>query len=139
MISLDLDEAASAACVANASRAAAAATTATAAVEARVGDARATGLAPVSVDVVLCDLPFGRRHVRLDVGAVLRELWRVVRVGGRAVLVFADVKKFRRAAGRNGAWDVEGVVPFASGGIPVAAFVLRRLCKRRKTDRKIVM
>jgi SAM-dependent methyltransferase len=127
-ISLDLDEAASAACVANASRAAAAATTATAAVEARVGDARATGLAPNSVDVVLCDLPFGRRHVRLDVGAVLRELWRVVRVGGRAVLVFADVKKLRRAAGRNGTWDVEAVVPFASGGIPVAAFVLRRLC-----------
>ena len=126
-ISLDLDEAASAACVANASRAAAAATTATAAVEARVGDACATGLAPNSVDVVLCDLPFGRRHVRLDVGAVLRELWRVVRVGGRAVLVFADVKKFRRAAGRNGTWDVEAVVPFASGGIPVAAFVLRRL------------
>ena len=48
----------------------------------QLGAAGAAGgaLAAASVDLVLADLPYGAQHARLDVGALLRALSRVVRL-----------------------------------------------------------
>jgi SAM-dependent methyltransferase len=86
-----------------------------------------------SVDVALSDLPFGNRHAKLDVGALLAELWRVLRPGGRgrALLVVKamDRAKLERAARSHSAkkpWRCEGATAFASGGIDVVAVLFVR-------------
>jgi predicted methyltransferase len=84
-ISLDIDPAACDAASANVT--AASAGILRGQVEVRCGDALASGLPGNSVDLAVADLPFGVLHPRLDVGALLRELWRVLRPGGRALLV----------------------------------------------------
>ena len=80
-ISLDLDEPATEAALANA-EAAARGGALRGTVEVRCADALQLGaagaaggaLAAASVDLVLADLPYGAQHARLDVGALLRAL-----------------------------------------------------------------
>lgn len=97
-----------------------------------LGDALSTGLAAGSVDVVISDLPFGNRHGRLDVGALLAELWRVLSPsGGRAILVVKaqDKPKLERAArshSRKKPWLNAGTTAFSSGGIDVVAVMFVR-------------
>ena len=106
-----------------------------------LGNATATGLATASVDLVVADLPYGQHHSRLDVGAMLRELWRVVAVGGRVVMVGVALggnvsgKKGACAASRaalgnsspcRGAWHLLDTRALNIGGIEARAVVLRR-------------
>ena len=131
-----------------AAAAAAAGTYACAPVEVLCGDALAmTEIAAGSVDVALSDLPFGNRHAKLDVGALLAELWRVLSPGsdqqerqqqgsrgrgsGRALLVVKakDRAKLERAArshSQKKPWRCEGATEFASGGIDVVAVLFAR-------------
>ena len=67
-----------------------------AAIELLYADARALPLRDGSVDVVLCDLPFGRQHGSVDGNmalypVVLHEITRVLKQGGRAVLLTNDL------------------------------------------------
>ena len=104
-------------------------------VRVRCADATSSGLEAGSVDCVLADLPFGRLHERLDVGALLREMARVVRVGGRAMLVgdagpggvtSACIKAARRFP-RPGVWSTEFERACAAGGNECSALLLRRV------------
>ena len=102
--------------------------------EVLLGDALSMpSFAAGSVDVALSDLPFGNRHAKLDVGALMAELWRVLRPGGRgrALLVVKamDRAKLERAARSHSAkkpWRCEGATAFASGGIDVVAVLFVR-------------
>ena len=63
------------------------------------GDALRCPFANGSFDVAVADLPFGMRHAKLDVGALMRELARVLKPrGGRALL-------FGSAGGGGGSAD----------------------------------
>jgi 23S rRNA G2445 N2-methylase RlmL len=59
------------------------------------GDCRWAPLRAASVDVLVCDLPFGKQHGTVEANRslyprVLTETARVVRPGGRAVLLTSD-------------------------------------------------
>lgn len=88
----DLDAEACAAAAANS--AAAAPPAAPGRVSAVQCDGLRLPLRPGLVDGVVADLPFGMRHARLDVAALLRELARVLRPGGRAVHSARTFKMF---------------------------------------------
>ncbi|KAL1508149.1 hypothetical protein AB1Y20_007736 [Prymnesium parvum] len=95
--------------------------------------AYATGLPPGSIDVVIADLPFGLRHARLDVALLLRELARVLRPGGRALLLgsaaaggtaAACVKAAERR--QPGVWALRGSTPCSAGGVACLALMFER-------------
>jgi len=105
-------------------------------VEVLLGSAYETGLEAGSVDAVLCDLPWGLKHKKLDVGRLLREMARVVRVGGTVGLVVADwggmFRKMERAIQSNphrpttgGAWDVVARVHHNASGMNCMAYFFR--------------
>lgn len=84
-----------------------------------------------TVDVALADLPFGLRHAKLDVAAMMRELARVVRLGGRALLfgsaqqsAAAVIKVVRKQ--QSELWSVEQQTECYSGGVPCVAVLLAR-------------
>ena len=91
------------------------------------------GVPPAGVDVVVADLPFGMLYRRLDVGALLVSLAKLLKPGGRCLLmgnagpggVAAAVCK---ASGRypKGAWTLESQTSFAAGGVACAAVLLVR-------------
>lgn len=91
-------------------------------------------LRPASVDGVLADLPYGLAHSRLDVGALIRQLARLLRPGGRAVLLGGAAPGGTAAACLKsarlwpaGGWRVEKLLSCQAGGIPCTAVVLVRL------------
>lgn len=98
-------------------------------------------LRPGSVDGVIADLPYGRRHAKMDVGALIRWLAQLLRPGGRAVLLggagstgtaAACIKSARRWP--VGGWHVEREMPCQAGGIACKAIVLLRLDVRLHAD-----
>ena len=108
----------------------------------RMGGSGAVGAA--SVDVAIADLPYGSQHERLDVGALLRELSRVVKPGGRCVLVAnagpgGVAAACAKAAARfpaPGAWRCVGEVPHWAGGVACNALTLELVAgvPRRNDD-----
>jgi len=87
-----------------------------------------------SVDACIADLPFGFRHARLDVGALFRALARVVRAGGRVLLIGGagpggTAAACLKAAPRSppGAWNCKEQRHCASGGIACVALLFVRV------------
>ena len=96
-------------------------------------DARRLPLEADSVDVVVCDLPFGKRigsktDNRTLYPALLQDWARVVRGGGRAVLLTAD-RRSAQSTLRSLAhlWRIQEIRTINQGGIPAAVISLRRL------------
>ena len=98
------------------------------------GGGCSSGLRDGSVDGAIADLPYGMLYARMDVGRLVLELSRVMRVGGRALLVgsagkggtaTACVKSARRYA--PGCWRVEAEVSCAAGGVECTALLLERV------------
>ena len=134
---LDLDEAACDAARANASAAKAdgslVGTVEVVCADASKMDDRDGFLTNGSIDVVVADLPFGMLHQqRLDVGALLTSLARLLKVGGRCVLVgnggnggvAHSVKKASKKYPRNDSWRLDSETPFAYGGLTCVAVAL---------------
>jgi 23S rRNA G2445 N2-methylase RlmL len=84
------------------------------------------------VDVVLCDLPFGvrvgshRKNVHLY-PPVMQELARIVRAGGRVVLLSLERRLIQRRVEKDGCWQCESQFPIHYGGLDPTVFVLQRL------------
>ena len=135
-ISLDLDAAACAAATCNAAAAASGhALVAGAQVCVVHGDCTRTPLQGGSVDVVIADLPFGLRHARLDIGALMRELARLVPAGGRAIILGSAgpggsataCAKVVRTQQPHATWLLRGETPCYSGGVPCDVLRFERL------------
>jgi predicted RNA methylase len=141
-LSVDLDPMACAAAAANA-RAARQAGELRGIVSVCCADASSSAwLRPSSVDGVLADLPYGHMHSRLDVGVLLRQLARLLRPGGRAVLLGGAGPSGTAAACLKsalcwppGVWGVERQLPCQAGGIECIAVVLVRLHTAAHTGR----
>jgi 16S rRNA G966 N2-methylase RsmD len=86
-----------------------------------------SSLPSASVDLVVADLPFGHRcrwDVRRELPLFLNELGRVLRPGGRAVLLMAG---FRRVEQLLGAAELlAGAEAVAPGGAPLLVLVEKR-------------
>ena len=90
-----------------------------------------------SVDLALADLPYGKAHERLDVGALLRGLSRVLRLGGRALLVAnagsgGVAAACAKAAARfpfPGAWRCVGETAHWAGGVACCALALELVAR----------
>jgi 23S rRNA G2445 N2-methylase RlmL len=94
-------------------------------------DARNLPLADASIDVVLSDLPFGvrvgshRRNVHLY-PPVFAELARVLRPGGRAILLSLERRLVQRRIEKDRRWSCEARHPVHYGGLDPAVYVLKR-------------
>ena len=134
-ISLDTDAAASNAARANAAEARVRGWLCEGAVVSVLhADATCSGLRAASVDAAVADLPYGMLHARMDVGALLRELARVLRHGGCALLVgsagstgtaMACVRSARRFP--PGGWVLSEQRECAVGGVACIAVRLTRV------------
>ena len=134
VVSLDSDAAACTAAAANA-RAATLARCVRGHVMIVHGNALRCPFPTSSFDVAIADLPFGLRHERLDVGALMRELARVVAPGGRAVMfgssdaagvATACAKAVAKAAG-PAVWRLVEQIPCCAGAVACAALCFDRL------------
>ncbi|KAI4883067.1 hypothetical protein NFI96_029364 [Prochilodus magdalenae] len=88
---------------------------------------------PSSVDIIITDMPFGKRMGSKKKNwdlypSCLREMARVCRPGtGRAVLLTQDKKCFQKALSRmSGLWRKSHTVWVNVGGLHAGVFVLRR-------------
>jgi 23S rRNA G2445 N2-methylase RlmL len=95
-------------------------------------DARRLPLASESIDAVVCDMPFGRRvgshrANRRLYPAALREMHRVLRPQGRAVLLTLERRLTQRLLSDELGWQVEAVHPVWHGGLQPRAYVVRRV------------
>lgn len=133
VVTVDCDAAASAAAKANAASAARAGAL-RGAVSAVLGDGYALPMAAGSFDLAIADIPFGLRHKRLDVGRLLRELGRLLRVDGRALILgsagpggtaAACAKVVRKQL--TSVWRLAGRTECASGGVACEALLFVRL------------
>ena len=94
-------------------------------------DARRLPLASESVDAIACDMPFGRRmgSHRQNLylyPPVLREMARVLRSGGRAVLLTLEKRLMRRCLQRIEAWGQEAVYTVNVGGLEAGLYCWRK-------------
>lgn len=94
-------------------------------------DARGMPLADGTVDCVISDLPFGlrvgsHRRNRHLYPAVVRDMARVVRPGGRAVLLTIERRLMNRVIQRSPGWSVERTRRVHYGGLEPQVYVLRR-------------
>jgi SAM-dependent methyltransferase len=134
-ISLDTDAAASTAARANATEARVRGWLCEGAVVSVLhADASCSGLRAASVDAAVADLPYGMLHARMDVGALIRELARVLRHEGSALLVgsagstgtaMACVRSARRFP--PGGWVLSEQRECAVGGVACLAVRLTRV------------
>lgn len=100
-------------------------------VELHQWDARDLPLEEASVDVVICDLPFGRRvsspvknqHLYPP---VLSEMARVLKPGGRAVLLTLEKRLLNRLLNRDSRWTLREQRRVYYGGLGPMVFLLDR-------------
>jgi cytochrome-b5 reductase len=132
-ISCDTDAAACAAAREN-SRAASLAHALRGTVSVFQADGLRTPLPTSSIDVAIADIPFGQRHSKLDINALMRELARLIPTGGRA-LIFGNAGPGGSATAclkatrvhSPGAWRLVEETPCYAGGISCTAMRFERL------------
>jgi tRNA (guanine6-N2)-methyltransferase len=94
-------------------------------------DARRLPLAPDSVDKVCVNLPWGRRAGSHTVNKHLypgltREMARVLKVGGLAVMLSLEKRMMQRVVGRHGWLRVERTLPVSVGGLKPTIYLVRK-------------
>lgn len=94
-------------------------------------DARRLPLASESVDKVCANLPWGRRagsHIvnKHLYAPLVREIARVLRVGGLAVLLTLEKRMLSRCLSRHGWLRTIETLPLSVGGLRPAIFVVRK-------------
>jgi tRNA (guanine6-N2)-methyltransferase len=94
-------------------------------------DARRLPLAPDSVDKVCANLPWGRRAGSHTVNKHLypgltREMARVLKVGGLAVMLSLEKRMMQRVVGRHGWLRVERTLPVSVGGLKPTIYLVRK-------------
>ncbi|HJN15494.1 MAG TPA: methyltransferase domain-containing protein [Armatimonadota bacterium] len=94
-------------------------------------DARALPLASASVDKVLANLPWGRRAGSHTVNihiypAMTREIARVLRVGGRAVLLTTEKKMMTRCIHKHGWLRTVNVQGVSVGGLKPSIYIIEK-------------
>ncbi|HWC81486.1 MAG TPA: methyltransferase domain-containing protein [Pseudonocardiaceae bacterium] len=104
-------------------------------------DAAALPVATDSIDRIVSNLPFGKRvgsHAANEVlyPAFLRELDRVLRLDGRAVLLTEDKQLFRRSVEATPRIRLVREVPLATGGLHPTAYVLERTRAAQRSNRR---
>ena len=95
-----------------------------------LADATRLPMDDASVDVVLCDLPFGRQHGKRDglYESVLGEIRRVLRPGGVAVLLTTCLRELQAAVRTdNDGWVMAARHHMMIGPMKACAHVLRRV------------
>lgn len=93
-------------------------------------------LADLSVDRVIANLPFGKRVGSHEINAVLypaflRELGRVLRNDGRAVLLTEDKRLFVASVQRSAGLKIVKESVFETGGLHPSAYTVERSRKQR--------
>ena len=94
-------------------------------------DARRLPLRDRCCDVILCDLPFGKKcgsaaQNRIVYPDAVQEFARVLRPGGRAVLLTRERGLLQRVLDSDQHFDVLQRLPVEMGGLILAVFLLRR-------------
>lgn len=100
-------------------------------IDVRRGDAAALDLPDLSVDRVVCDLPFGKKvgsnqENRVLYPAILRDVERVLAADGRAVLLTDDKRFFEQAVQRARGLKVVAQRVVRYNKVTPTAYVLRR-------------
>lgn len=94
-------------------------------------DARRLPLPADSVDKICANLPWGRRAGSHTVNKHLyprlaREIARVLKVGGLAVILSLEKRMLQRVVGRHGWLRVERTLPVSVGGLKPTIYLVRR-------------
>jgi tRNA (guanine6-N2)-methyltransferase len=94
-------------------------------------DARRLPLAPESVDKVCANLPWGRRAGSHLVNKhlyppLVREIARVLKVGGRAVLLSLEKRMLLACVDRHGWLRIADVLPVSVAGLKPAIYVIEK-------------
>ncbi len=110
-----------------------------AAIEASVWDARHVPLEEASVDAIITDLPFGVRVGSHTINrhlypALMREFTRLVRPGGRAVVLTLERRLFQRLVDRAAHWTLREHRRVTYGGIDPSVYLLTRKSRMAKPD-----
>ena len=109
-----------------------------ASIQASVWDARHLPLADDSVDAIITDLPFGVRvgsHTknRHLYPALMREFTRILRPGGRAVILTLERRLFQRLVDRDRQWTLCEQRRVTYGGIDPSVYLLKRISGSAKS------
>lgn len=94
-------------------------------------DARTLPLPPDSVDKICANLPWGRRAGSHMVNkhlypGLMREIARVLKVGGLAVVLSLEKRMLQRVVGRHGWLRVERTMPVSVGGLKPTIYLVRK-------------
>lgn len=94
-------------------------------------DARALPVPPDTVDKVCANLPWGRRAGSHTVNKHLyprltREMARVLKVGGLAVILSLEKRMMQRVVARHGWLRIERTLPVSVGGLKPTIYLVRK-------------